>query len=92
MTAEPNEKLPEWIIGLADDELAAMKKQHNRQVHTREFPTHCSMCRLFTRLERAEAVCAASSKVVRPKERIGNAPLEQAIFNALEAWRKSKGK
>jgi len=47
---------------------------------------------LIARLEAAEKVCEASAKVVRPRERIGNAPLERAIFNALEAWRKTAGK
>jgi hypothetical protein len=47
---------------------------------------------LLARLEAAERVCEASEKVVRPKERIGNAPLEQAIYDALEAWRKAAGK
>lgn len=48
--------------------------------------------RLIECLEAAEAVCRASSEVVRSRERISDAPRELKILNALEVWRKVRGK
>jgi hypothetical protein len=70
-----------------DDDLKRLKediKPHNAWYST--------IIPLLSRLEAAEEVCEASEKVVRPTKRIGDAPLERAIFDALKAWRKAAGK
>jgi len=74
-----------------DPDLKALKHQTTIQPEV-ELRSE-RMALLIARLEAAEAVCAAASKVVRPKERqsLENAPLEFAIFMALEKWRRTAG-
>jgi hypothetical protein len=77
-------------MSFTDDDLKRLKRYvKNGSVECISFE---DVEALLARLEAAEAVCKASSEVVRPRERIGDAPRELKILNALEAWRKAAGK
>jgi hypothetical protein len=44
-----------------DEDLAVFIKQHKGTIHTKEFPSRCSICRFIARFEAAEGFVNAPS-------------------------------